>query len=169
MKLKGMLSTAAACAALLSTSVSQAVVITPPGSAGAPMPFTASGPATVSKAGIPIGCTIVFTGTIDGAGKLLVTSANFSGSALCKVVKANASVTSPWSGQVDGPNQLTLDNVSVNVNAPLVGGQCGPSKVVAQIREADGETVIGLNNVALSGGCGITGALTTNPYMHVSP
>lgn len=164
-----MLSTATACVALLSASVAQAVIISPPGSGGAPMPFTASGPATVSKAGIPIGCTVVFTGTIDGAGKLLITSASFSGSALCKVIKANASVTSPWSGQVDSPIQLTLDNVSVNVSAPFVGGQCGPSKVTAQIRESDGETIIGLNSITLSGGCSMTGALTTSPYMHISP
>ncbi|WP_156441056.1 activator protein [Burkholderia sp. ABCPW 14] len=153
---------------LFAVGSAHAAVVTPPGPAGAPIPFTASGPATVSKAGIPIGCTIVFAGTIDGAGKVSVTSAAFSGSALCKVVKANATATSPWTGQVDNPMQLTIDNVLVNVAAPFVGGQCGPSRVTAQIRETDGETTIGLSNVALSGGCAISGALTTTPYLHVT-
>ncbi|QRR07591.1 activator protein [Burkholderia sp. MS455] len=146
-----------------------AVVVTPPGPSAMPMPFIATGPATVSKAGIPISCNIVFTGSIDGGGKVLITSATFNGSSLCKTIKANASANAPWSGQVDSPAQLTIDNVMVSVNVPLVGGQCGPSKITAQIRDSDNETSVGLNNVNLSGDCGITGSLVTSPYMHIAP
>lgn len=145
-----------------------AVTVTPPGPASQPIPFTASGPATLSKAGIPVGCTTTFTGTIDGGGLVKITSATFSGSNLCKLIQASASSTSPWTAHIVSPTQLTIDNASVQVNVPLVGGSCGPSQITAQINETDGETLIGLDSVALSGGCSMSGSLTTSPYLHVT-
>lgn len=141
-----------------------AVSITPPGPGGAPIPFSAVGATSVSKIGVVVGCNTVFNGTVGGNGSVLITGAAFTGNALCHLIKANVSATSPWTGHVDTPTQLVLDNVSVTVNA---SGQCGPSKMVGTISDNGRETVIGLHNAELSGGCSISGSLTTTPYLHV--
>ncbi|MDY7807248.1 hypothetical protein [Burkholderia stagnalis] len=153
---------------LTATNVAHAVLVTPPGPGGAPMAFSASSKATVSKSGIPIECDTTFTGTIDGTGKVKITSTSFGNSTLCKLVKGSASVSEPWTGQVDSPTQLTIDNATVEVSAPFIGGRCGPSKIIGTIHEADGATTIALDDVTLSGGCAVKGSLTTSPYLHVT-
>ncbi|OHX16387.1 hypothetical protein [Chromobacterium sphagni] len=62
-----------------------------------------------------------------------------------------------------------IDNVSVSVNTPILGGQCGPSLVNGQIADSGSETTIALINAPLAGGCAISATLTTTPYMHVTP
>ncbi|WP_137940073.1 activator protein [Chitinivorax sp. B] len=145
------------------------ITITPPGAGGMAIPFSAVGPASVSKSGVGISCTAVFNGTVDGGGNLRITSAAFSGSSLCRVIKANATSLTPWTGRVDSISQLTIDNASVDVRVILVGGICGPSKISAQITDNESETVIGLNNANLAGNCTISGTLSTTPYLHVTP
>ncbi|OQS40981.1 hypothetical protein [Chromobacterium haemolyticum] len=159
----------AAAALSLVAASAFAVTITPPGPGGAAMPFSAVGPAKVSKLGIDLDCKAVFSGTVDGYGNVAITSASFSGGALCKLIKPTASVASPWTGHVDTATQLTLDNVSVNVKSPIAGGLCGPTKIVGSVADNGSETVIGLDAAQLSGGCSITATLNTTPYMRVTP
>ncbi|WP_434627852.1 hypothetical protein [Chromobacterium sp. CV08] len=156
--------------ALAWTSFAGAATITPPGAGGAPIPFSAVGPATVSKGGVDVDCNAVFSGTVDGAGNILITSASFKGIPVCRMIKASATVAAPWVGRVTALNQLAITGVTVNVNTPILGGQCGPSQVAGQISDNGVDaTVIGLAGAPLAGGCSISANLTTTPYMHVTP
>ncbi|OHX14792.1 hypothetical protein BI347_15730 [Chromobacterium sphagni] len=146
-----------------------AVTITPPGPGGAAIPFSAVGPATVGKSGVDVDCTAVFSGTVDGSGNVLITSAAFKGIPVCRMIKASATPAAPWVGRVTAATQLVIDNVSVSVNTPILGGQCGPSLVNGQIADSGSETTIALINAPLAGGCAISATLTTTPYMHVTP
>ncbi|MEO3958591.1 hypothetical protein [Chromobacterium piscinae] len=111
----------------------------------------------------------MFSGTVDGAGNILITSAAFKGIPVCRMIKASATAAAPWAGKVTSFNQLTIDQVMVNVNTPILGGQCGPSLVGGQIGDSGSETTISLSAAPLAGGCAISATLTTTPYMHVTP
>lgn len=161
---------AGACALALGVcSAAGAATITPPGAGGAAIPFSAVGPAVVSKSGVDVDCTAVFSGTVDGAGNILITSAAFKGIPVCRMIKASATAAAPWVGKVTSFNQLTIDQVMVNVKTPILGGQCGPSLVGGQIGDSGSETAISLSAAPLAGGCAISATLTTTPYMHVTP
>ncbi|WP_146056911.1 activator protein [Chromobacterium alticapitis] len=161
---------AGACAlAWMASSMAGAATITPPGAGGAAIPFSAVGPSTVSKGGVDVDCNAVFSGTVDGAGNILITSAAFKGIPVCRMIKASASASAPWVGKVTGLNQLSIDGVMVNVNTPILGGQCGPSQVAGTIGDSGSETTIGLSAAPLAGGCAISATLGTTPYMHVTP
>ncbi|AXE31559.1 hypothetical protein DK842_17625 [Chromobacterium phragmitis] len=169
-KMHNMILAASACAlALGMSSAAGAATITPPGAGGAAIPFSAVGPAVVSKSGIDVDCTAVFSGTVDGAGHVLITSAAFKGIPVCRMIKASATATAPWVGRVTAVNQLVIDQVMVNVNTPILGGQCGPSLVNGRIADSGSETTIELSAAPLAGGCAISATLATTPYMHVTP
>ncbi|QEL55532.1 hypothetical protein [Chromobacterium paludis] len=146
-----------------------AAEVTPPGPGGAAIPFSAVGPAVVGKSGIDVDCNAVFSGTVDGAGNILITSAAFKGIPVCRMIKASASASAPWVGRVTAQNQLVIDGVMVNVNTPILGGQCGPSQVAGTIADSGSDTTIGLSAAPLAGGCAISATLSTTPYMHVAP
>jgi len=143
-----------------------AVTVTPPGSGGAAIPLTAHGPTTLTKSGVSISCTATLTGTIDGAGDVKITSASFTGNSLCSSVVA---AKTPWTGTVLSPTQLALHGVAVNVNVPILGGACGPTDVSAgiSVNATQKETLISLSKQALSGGCDVSGTLTTTPFLQV--
>ncbi|WP_152680375.1 activator protein [Chromobacterium subtsugae] len=164
------LAMAGACAlAWMMSSVAGAATITPPGAGGAAIPFSAVGPATVSKGGVDVDCSAVFSGTVDGAGNILITSAAFKGIPVCRMIKASATASAPWVGRVTAQNQLAIDGVMVNVNTPILGGQCGPSQIAGTITDSGSDTTIGLAAAPLAGGCAISATLTTTPYMRVTP
>ncbi|POA97187.1 activator protein [Chromobacterium sinusclupearum] len=146
-----------------------AVTITPPGAGGAAIPFSAVGPATVSKGGVDVDCNAVFSGTVDGAGNIRITSAAFKGIPVCRMIKASATAATPWVGRVTAQNQLAIVGVMVDVQAPILGGQCGPSQIAGTISDNGSETTIGLSSAPLAGGCAISAKLNTTPYMHVTP
>ncbi|WP_206957941.1 hypothetical protein [Trinickia acidisoli] len=133
-----------------------AVTVAPAG------PITLSGSTTLTNPVTSLGCTATMTGTIGGSGEISITSASFSGNSLCSHVTP---ASLPWSGQVLSTTSLSLSGVGVNT--PL--GNCGPSTIGASMTEnpADKETVIGFAQQILSGGCKVSGSLTTTPYLTV--
>jgi hypothetical protein len=153
---------------LCATTSAFATKVTPPGkSAGStPIPFSASGAMSLSKSGIVLGCSAIFTGTAVVGGDVQITSVAFNGPpSLCHGIKASATQDSPWTGHFDATTQLTLDNVAVKTPS---GEQCGPSRTMATVSDNGHETVVNFNNAAISGGCSVTGSLTTTPYLHIT-
>lgn len=137
-----------------------AVTVSPAGA------ISLTGATTLGKSGISVSCTANLVGTITSSGEITITSAKFTGNSLCSVVTANKL---PWTGAVLSTTALSLNNVSVDVNVPLLGGICGPSPVAASITENTTlkETLIGLHSQVLSGGCTVSGTLQTTPFLTV--
>ncbi|RKP46365.1 hypothetical protein D7S89_17140 [Trinickia fusca] len=137
-----------------------AVTVAPAGA------ISLTGSTTLGKSGITIGCTANLVGTITSTGEITITSAKFSGNSLCSAVTGTGL---PWTGAVLTTTGLQLHNVAVDVNVPLLGGACGPTPVAGTITEntTAKETLIGLHNQLLSGGCSVSGTLQTTPYLTV--
>ncbi|RDV00544.1 hypothetical protein [Trinickia dinghuensis] len=134
-----------------------AVTVSPAG------PISLEGATTLVKSLIPLGCTANLVGSITSTGAVSITSAKFTGQALCSAVTA---ANLPWSGQVNSTTSLTLTGVAVNT--PL--GNCGPSALNASVAQntTQRETTIGLVDQVLSGGCTVSGSLTTTPFLTVN-
>jgi hypothetical protein len=163
------LSAGSALALLLATAVPAfAVTVTPPGPGGAAIPFSAKGATSLSASGISLGCTAVLTGTIDGSGAVTITSASFSGNSQCALVVPSATPATPWTANVTSTNQLVLHNVAVDVQVPIFGGKCGPTALNAGLTSNTNtsESLISLNKQVLSGGCEVSGSLTTTPFLN---
>lgn len=145
----------AALALCIAASPAFAVTVSPAG------PISLTGNTTLTK-GIALGCTATMSGTVDASGAISITSAKSAGNSLCAGVTATSL---PWKGQVLSTTSLSLSGLAVNT--PL--GACGPSTIDASITEntAQKETLIGLSNQVLSGGCTVSGSLTTTPYLTV--
>jgi len=147
----------AALALFVAASASAyAVTVSPAG------PISLTGATTLTKSGIAISCTATMAGSVTAAGGISITSAKFTGNSLCSLVSPTSL---PWSGQVLSTTSLSLSGVAVNTAL----GNCGPSTVGASITEnpTQKETIIGLSNQSLSGGCTVSGSLTTTPYLTV--
>ena len=128
------------------------------------IPFSATGPMVLSKAGIDLACTAVFAGNVTTTGDVQITSVAFNGNAMCGGIKATASPSAPWTGHADTPTQITLNNVGVKTPR---GEQCGPSAATATINDNGTESVISFHHSAITGGCVVSGALVTTPYLHM--
>lgn len=147
----------AAMALFLAASASAyAVTISPAG------PISLTGSTTLTKGIVSVSCTANFVGSVGSSGAISITSASFGGGSLCTGISATHL---PWTGDVGTTTSLSLNNVAVNT----LLGACGPSTIAASITENPTlkETTIGLNNQALSGGCTVTGTLTTTPYLTI--
>lgn len=128
-------------------------------------PITLNGATTLTKSGNSIGCTATLTGTIKAEGALSITSARFSGAALCSLITPTHL---PWSGELTSTAGLTLNNVAVDVAVPVLGGQCGPTTINASVAEnTQKETAISISKQPLTGGCEVSGTLTTTPVLMV--
>ena len=125
-------------------------------------PITLNGATTLTKSGNSIGCTATLTGTIKAEGALSIT---FSGAALCSLITPTHL---PWSGELTSTTGLTLNNVAVDVAVPVLGGQCGPTTINASVAEnTQKETAISISKQPLTGGCEVSGTLTTTPVLMV--
>ena len=172
MKTMQRISAGSALAWLLALSApAQAVTVTPPGPGGQPIAFTASGPAVLAKGGLSVSCETVLTGKISADGAVSITGASMRGVSLCSAISAVfPAQTHDWTGNIENTQSLALDNVSVKVNIPVVGGICGPTNIKAALSNhpETKEMVITFSNQLLSGGCSISGSLTTTPYLNVT-
>jgi hypothetical protein len=146
----------AALALFVAASSAYAVTVSPAGA------ISLEGATTLIKSSIPLGCTTNMVGNITSTGAITITSAKFSGQALCSAITAAGL---PWTGQVNTTKSLSLNGVAVDT--PL--GHCGPSAIKAGITEnaAQRETTIGFANQVLSGSCSVTGTLATTPVLTV--
>ncbi|WP_394834960.1 hypothetical protein LVJ94_51520 [Pendulispora rubella] len=120
--------------------------------------FTASGSMTLKKGLVTLNCTATFTGATDAAGAGKVTAATFSGGSLCSGLK---SAGFPWAVVPSSTTQATVQNVTVNTSL----GACGPSNLAAAYNNTNGSLTF--TNAALSGGCSVSGTLTTSPRITV--
>lgn len=147
----------AALALYIAASASAfAVTVSPAGS------ISLTGSTTLTKSGIAVGCSANMVGSVTSAGAISITSASFSGNALCAGVTATGL---PWTGQVLSTTSLSLSGVAVHT----LLGACEPSTISAAVTENPNphQTIIGLSNQALSGGCSVSGSLTTTPYLSI--
>lgn len=141
-----------------STSASAfAVTVSPAG------PISLSGSTTLTKSGNTTGCQATMAGAVSHTGEISITSAKFTGNPLCADITAAGM---PWTGHVLSATGLSLDNVAVHT--PL--GACGPTMVSADIAgstKPQDDTTISLSSQSLSGGCTVSGSLTTTPPLKV--
>ena len=120
--------------------------------------FTASGSMTLKKGGVTLNCTANFTGGTDAAGAGKVTGASFSGGSICNGLTATGL---PWAIVPSSTTQVSVQNVAVNT----LLGACGPSSLPAAFNNTNGSLTF--NNAALTGGCSVSGTLTTAPRITV--
>ncbi len=147
----------AAMALFLAASASAyAVTISPAG------PISLIGSTTLKKGIVSVSCTANMVGSVSSTGAISITSAKFAGNSLCTGITA---LQLPWTGDVLTTTSLSLSGVAVNT----LLGACGPSTIAASITEntTQKETTIGLTDQALSGGCTVSGTLTTTPYLTI--
>lgn len=148
----------AAMALFLAASASAyAVSVSPAGA------ISLTGATTLTKGIVSVSCTANFVGSVTSSGAISITSAKFSGGSLCTGVTASQL---PWTGAVTSSTGLSLNGVAVNT----LLGACGPSTVKASITQNATlrETTIGLTSQALSGGCTVSGTLTTTPFLTIN-
>lgn len=115
------LAVAATCTALAQGGDSaKAVTVIPAGE------VIAKGKLRYKKSFVTLECETTFISHITEDGQLTVHSAAFGSRGLCRHITALAL---PWHGQAQGTNALVIFDASVNVNFPLLGGVCGPSRL----------------------------------------
>ena len=147
----------AALALLVATSASaNAASVSPIG------PITLTGSTTLTKSGIAVSCATTMVGNIWSPGGIKISSFKFTGNSLCSLITPAAL---PWWGQVLSPTKLLFGGVAVDTTS----GNCGPSIVIASLTENSTlqESIVGLTDQALSGGCTVSGTLTMTPYITV--
>ncbi|MCW7540837.1 hypothetical protein OOT46_23740 [Aquabacterium sp. A7-Y] len=115
-----------------------------------------------------ISCETSFTGTITPDGKVTISAASFTTRGLCKRISA---VGLPWTGQAQPSGLLVIDNAAVDVQAPFVGGQCGPSRI--ELKWDNARSTLTFTDallVASSGSsCKTNGQITVSPKLDVQP
>lgn len=146
-------------AAVLAGSAASALTVRPAGG------FSATGRLALGKSIVPVSCLTTFTGEVRDDGSFTVQTVSFSGSNfLCRRISA---VGLPWSGHADSDAHLTIDNMQVNIDAPLLGGLCGPVSVPADW-EKDGSAAY-FRKVRLPPNCSMDGRMATTPHLLVTP
>ncbi|MCS6997564.1 MAG: hypothetical protein NZ533_11580 [Casimicrobiaceae bacterium] len=98
----------------------QAVTITPSGD------VVASGKLRYKKSFVTVECDTRFVAHITEDGQLTVHNAEFGRNGLCRFISALAL---PWRGQAQGNHILVIHNATVQVEFPVLGGVCGPSRL----------------------------------------
>jgi hypothetical protein len=120
--------------------------------------FTGSGSTSATKNGVTLKCKAKFKGHVDANGIGFVDSGSFTGQVGCTSVGlANL----PWQSTAKSATKVAIANVAFT--SPI--GNCGPGTVNTKL--VDG--VISFKNVALAGGCTVSGKITTNPTLSIVP
>ena len=127
--------------------------------------FSATGRLALGKGIVPVSCLTTFAGTVSASGVISVQTVSFTGgNFLCRRISA---LGLPWSGHADTPTRLTIDNMQVKIDAPLMGGVCGPVSVVATW-ESD-VSAAHFRKVKLPPNCSMDGLMATTPSIVVTP
>ncbi|HWA90298.1 MAG TPA: hypothetical protein VG889_09705 [Rhizomicrobium sp.] len=149
--------TIAATAALVSFGLSApaaAYHLTPENST-----FTGTGNTSATKNGVTLPCKAKFTGAVDSKGVGSVTSGTFSGQVGCSSVGLS---NLPWTAKAKSATKVSILNVTFT--SPI--GNCGPGTLPVKV---SGTGVISFKNVALPGGCTVTGKIKTKPALAIVP
>lgn len=113
--------------------------------------FTAKGPISFEKSIISADCTIEVGGQVSPDGQFVsVEKVDFLGGFKCGQVTATQL---PWKLIAKDIGSGSMSGISVNVAAPLVGGDCGPSTADGSWDNASGQ--LKAANVSIDGGCTI--------------
>ncbi len=145
---------AALSLAALTSGAAFAAGITPTGA------FSGIGTITFSFGPTTVSCTANFTGTVDADGTAEVTAVSITGGSFCPLVHVAAL---PW--KVTAAGTTSGEIAGMAISSPF--GSCGPSPVNFSWSNSTSELT--MNNVPLSGGCHVTGTLTTTPSLVFTP
>ena len=118
--------------------------------------FTGTGNTSATKSGVTLACTANFTGKVNSTGVGSVTGGSFSGALGCSSVTLG---NLPWKAKAVSATKAKI--YSVTFQSPI--GNCGPSTLPTTLKNG----VISFNNVSLSGGCTVSGKITTTPTISI--
>ena len=136
----------AALFALAVIAPAQAARIEPVGSE-----FSAKGPISFAKSILSADCTIEVSGKVSPDGAFAsVEKVAFLGGFKCSQVTATHL---PWTLVAKDEGSGSMSGISVNVGAPLVGGDCGPSTANGTWNNQSGQ--LKAAGVQIDGGCTI--------------
>ena len=119
--------------------------------------FTGKGWTSATKNGVSLKCKAKFKGNVDSSGIGHVTSGTFSGQVGCSTVTLS---NLPWKGTAVAKATTELDDVTFS--SPI--GDCGPGNI--DVKLIDG--VIKFTAVPLTGGCTVSGKITTTPTLAIA-
>ena len=120
--------------------------------------FTGTGTTSATKNGITLKCKAKFQGHVDSNGVGWVDSGSFTGQLGCTSVGLG---NLPWKSLARTATKANIYNVAFT--SPI--GNCGPGTVPTKL--VDG--IIKFANVPLSGGCTVSGKITTSPTLSIVP
>ncbi|MCX7659642.1 MAG: hypothetical protein N2040_03710 [Caldimonas manganoxidans] len=154
---------AASVVALMSVAgAAHAVKITPAGE------VVASGKLRYKKSFVTLECDTKFVSHITEDGRLTVLNAEFGRNGLCRHISPLAL---PWRGQAQGNNFLVIHNAYVNVDVPLLGGVCGPSRL--ELAWDNAQSTLTFKDAVLMSpegrDCITNGVVTVVPALDVQP
>ena len=118
--------------------------------------FTGKGTTSATKNGITLKCTANFTGNVNSTGIGYVTGGTFTGAIGCSSVTLQ---NLPWKSTAVSATKVKIANVTFS--SPI--GNCGPGTVPTTLKSG----VVRFKGVSLSGGCVVSGSLTTSPTLSI--
>lgn len=153
---------AACLATLTGAGDAPAVTIAPSGD------IVAKGSLRYRKGLVTLECPTTFTSQITADGRLTVHGADFGSHGLCRTISPRGL---PWSGQAESDSVLVIHDAAVQVDAPLVGGACGPSRI--ELAWDNAQSTLTFKNVVLKAprgsDCTTNGVITVSPALDVKP
>jgi hypothetical protein len=120
--------------------------------------FSGTGNTSATKNGITLKCKAKFQGHVDANGIGYVDSGTFSGELGCTSVGLQ---NTPWKATATAATKATIANVTFT--SPI--GNCGPGNLATKLVSG----VISFANRPLSGGCTVSGKITTSPTVSIVP
>lgn len=118
--------------------------------------FTGKGTTSATKSGVNLKCTASFTGNTDSSGVGYITGGTFTGALGCSSVTLG---NLPWKSEAVGRYVVHIENAQFN--SPI--GNCGPSTIATKLRNG----VVSFTNDQMSGGCTVSGKITTSPKLSI--
>src|SRR5262249_6980059 len=97
-----------------------------------------------------------FQGNVDASGVGHITSGTFSGQIGCNTVGLQ---NLPWDGTAVNGQTISIENVTF----PSPIGKCGPGTIAVKLAAGG----IKFNAVPLTGGCMVSGKITTSPTLAI--
>ena len=120
--------------------------------------FTGAGKTSATVNGITLKCSASLTGHTDSKGIGYIDSGSFTGQPGCTAVTFQ---NTPWTSTAVSGSTVHIANVTFST--PI--GNCGPSTLTVRLGRAGTFT---WKNQVLSGGCNISGTITTSPAITIA-
>ncbi len=118
--------------------------------------FTGTGTTSATKNGVTLSCTANFTGKVGATGVGKITGGTFSGALGCSSVTLQ---NLPWTSKAVSATNVKISNVTFA--SPI--GNCGPGALKVTLKGG----VVSFTNLALPGGCTVSGSITTSPTLSI--